>query len=91
VFVFADPLQGWTGEMEFIDGIRIALDDMGKTLADNVVLVAVAGDRIAGCVKIEQLDSGEAEVGMFAVDPEFQSCGVGRALLDAAHGVCVCM
>lgn len=77
--------QGWTGEMEFIDGIRIALEDMRKTLADSVVLVAVHGDRIAGCVKIEQLDSGEAEVGMFAVDPDFQSCGVGRALLDAAH------
>jgi hypothetical protein len=39
--------QGWTGEMEFIDGIRISLDDMKKLLAGNDALVLVArhGDR----------------------------------------------
>jgi ribosomal protein S18 acetylase RimI-like enzyme len=73
--------------MEFIDGIRIAPEDMVKTLGggEAAVLVAKHGDRLAGCIKIEQLDSGDAEVGMFAVDPDFQSSGVGRALLDAAH------
>jgi GNAT superfamily N-acetyltransferase len=52
---------------------------------DAVVLVAKHGDRCAGCVKIEELEDGDAEVGMFAVDPDFQSSGIGRALLDAAH------
>ena len=79
--------QGWTGEMDFIDGIRISAEDMRKTLlgGDAAVLVAKHKERLAGCIKVEQLDSGEAEVGMFAVDPDFQSCGVGSALLDAAH------
>ncbi len=79
--------QGWTGEMEFIDGIRISAEDMRKTLlaGDAAVLVAKHKERLAGCIKVEQLDSGQAEVGMFAVDPDLQSCGVGSALLDAAH------
>ena len=79
--------QGWTGEMDFIDGIRISLEDMKKTLegGEAAVLVAAAGEQLVGCVKIEPLDTGEAEIGMFAVDPDFQSCGVGRALLNAAH------
>jgi len=79
--------QGWTGEMDFIDGVRISAEDMRKTLLGNdaVVLVAQHKERLAGCIKIEQLDNGDAEVGMFAVDPDLQSCGLGSALLDAAH------
>jgi len=79
--------QGWTGEMQFIDGVRISAEDMRKTLQGNdaVVLVAQHKERLAGCIKVEQLDNGDAEVGMFAVDPDLQSCGLGSALLDAAH------
>jgi ribosomal protein S18 acetylase RimI-like enzyme len=73
--------------MDFIDGVRITLQDMRKTLegGEAVVLVAVDGDTTVGCVKIEQLETGESEIGMFAVDPDYQSCGVGAALLNAAH------
>jgi GNAT superfamily N-acetyltransferase len=73
--------------MDFIDGVRISAEDMRKTLQGNdaVVLVAQHKERLAGCIKVEQLDNGDAEVGMFAVDPALQSCGLGSALLDAAH------
>ena len=73
--------------MDFIDGVRISAEDMRKTLQGNdaVVLVAQHKERLAGCIKVEQLDNGDAEVGMFAVDPDLQSCGLGSALLDAAH------
>ena len=73
--------------MDFIDGVRITLQDMRKTLegGEAVVLVAVDGDTTVGCVKIEQLETGESEIGMYAVDPDYQSCGVGAALLNAAH------
>jgi N-acetylglutamate synthase-like GNAT family acetyltransferase len=80
--------QGWTGEMDFIDGVRISAEDMRKTLQgdDAEVLVAQHKEqRLAGCIKVEQLDNGDAEMGMLAVDPALQSCGLGSALLDAAR------
>lgn len=55
-----------------------------RQIAD-VVLVAKEAGRIGGMVTIA-LHPTAARIGLFAVDPEHQRQGVGRALMAAAHG-----
>jgi ribosomal protein S18 acetylase RimI-like enzyme len=85
--------QGWTGEMELLDGIRIAPDDMTKLLqaatagndALRVFVAYMESQGVIGCVKVERVSAEEAEIGMFSVDPGMQSRGVGSLLLDKAE------
>ncbi len=74
--------RGWTTEADLLDGERIApevlLDDLRRP-SSRVVLAERAGALLA-CAHIER--QGEAcYFGMFAVRPELQSAGVGKALL----------
>lgn len=48
-------------------------------------VVAERGSDVVGCIKVEKLDGGNAEVGLFAVDPSLQSRGAGSLLLGKAE------
>ncbi len=68
-------------------------DDPGRTddaeIAEAVraghMLVALAGGRIAGCLRTRALDATTSEVGLIGVDPGAWGGGTGRALVDAAE------
>ncbi|KAJ1494504.1 hypothetical protein T484DRAFT_1765686 [Baffinella frigidus] len=74
-------VQGWTGEMELLDGIRIAPYDMLMLLEKSqleqdglkVFVAYMEGEGVIGCVKVERVSADEAEIGMFSVDPSNQS------------------
>jgi GNAT superfamily N-acetyltransferase len=80
--------RGWTSEAHLVGGQRAdaAMVRHLVGLDDDVVLVAV-GDEGApfACCHLERRDAG-AFLGMFAVRPEAQGGGVGRAMLAAAEG-----
>jgi GNAT superfamily N-acetyltransferase len=68
-------------------------DDPGRSdeaeIAEAVraghMLVALAGGRIAGCLRTRVLDASTSEVGLIGVDPDAWGGGTGRALVDAAE------
>jgi len=82
-----DGREGWTGEMRFIDGIRIDMPAMLQALEDPkaTVFVASCQERPVGCIKVEKVAEDMAEVGMFAVDPDMQSKRIGSSLLQTAE------
>jgi ribosomal protein S18 acetylase RimI-like enzyme len=79
------------------DGYLAELADVAGRVDRTTVLVAVAGDRVVGCVTLELDDvigddddapePGAAHVRMFGVDPVARGRGVGRALMDACLAV----
>ena len=79
--------RGWTTEADLVGGQRA---DAGMIrhvigLEDDVVLLAVDRDgEPFACCHLERRD-GAAYLGMFAVRPEVQGRGVGRAMLGAAE------
>ncbi|MCU1490377.1 MAG: family N-acetyltransferase, partial [Acidimicrobiaceae bacterium] len=83
-----DPSRrGWTTEADLLEGQRTdaeAVVDVVGTSASDILLVEEDGELLACC----QLARGEGErayFGMFAVRPELQGKGIGRALIGAAE------
>jgi len=81
--------RGWTTEADLLDGQRVDPDMLREVLAQpstDVVLVHRDG-RLVGCCELERPRSagGAAHLGMFAVDPEQQGGGLGRAVLEHAE------
>ena len=81
---------GWTTEADLLDGQRIdaAMATAAVTAPDGVVLLgwdaATDGAGVTACCQLERRD-GYAYFGMFAVDPQRQGGGVGRAVLAEAE------
>jgi ribosomal protein S18 acetylase RimI-like enzyme len=80
----------WTNEHKLVKGPRISEDELKEIIAssDKTILVAEekAGNRsnLLGCILVEKQDD-EAYIGMLAVDPDRQSAGVGKLLLQSAE------
>lgn len=77
--------NGWTTEAELIDGPRTTRELLAVDLADPAITVLVAGEH-DGCAAVTHR-AGEptASFGMFAVRPDTQGSGTGRALQSAAE------
>ncbi|QOY63472.1 GNAT family N-acetyltransferase [Lysobacter sp. H21R4] len=88
---------GWTTEADLLDGQRTDVADLQACLAraDSMLLVAERpGDvdtdpaGIVACAYIAPDDdspSEAAQFGMFAVRPQLQGSGVGKAVMDEAE------
>lgn len=80
--------KGWTTEADLIGGdVRTDVGDVTRTFhrAGSVFLVCRTGDGPpSGCVNLQR-KGDRLYLGMFAVRPEMQGGGIGRALVNAAE------
>ena len=79
--------RGWNHEADILDGERITEKELDGLLADAEVTMLVArdGEALVGSVAVTRKSAVLAYLGMLCVDPNLQSAGIGRRLLDAAE------
>lgn len=76
---------GWTTEAHLVAGARADADEIREAITDEVhlLLVAERDGAVVGCCYTALHEDGRgAELGLFAVDPDVQGGGIGRALLE---------
>lgn len=71
----------------FIDGNRIAQDEVEEKLTNGYFLLAEDGDKLNGCVYVE-LRGARSYLGLLSVDPDLQQGGVGSLLMREAEKYC---
>lgn len=78
----ASSRLGWTTEADLLDGQRTDLAAILDELADpkRRLLLVRDGDELVACARLLSTPP-EAQFGLFAVRPERQGQGIGRALL----------
>lgn len=77
---------GWTTEADLLGGRRTDPDGVGAVVTDDgsiMLAVELAGDLVA-CCQLERRGDA-AYFGMFAVRPELQGAGLGKAVLAEAE------
>jgi ribosomal protein S18 acetylase RimI-like enzyme len=81
----------WTGEEHLVAGPRTTPEKLATLLskADCAILLcesttAAGGTEIVGSIHVEKAGD-DAHIAMLAVDPELQTSGVGRLLMQAAE------
>ncbi len=79
--------RGWNHEADILDGERVTDEELTELLGDPQVIMLVArdGDKCVGSVAVTRKDATLAYLGMLCVEPDLQSSGLGRRLLDAAE------
>nr|KAJ3420648.1 Retinol dehydrogenase 12 [Polyrhizophydium stewartii] len=91
---------GWTTEADIVSGMRIDLEGVTATIeSPNVILLVIEDadeDKLIGSIEIEHYDADTRTplhdgrtadavlLGLFAIEPAYQSRGAGSFLLDAA-------
>lgn len=80
--------QGWTTEADMLDGQRIDPGVLQRDIEreDSRILLAERGDSLLACAHVA-IEDGAGYFGMFAVRPDLQGGGVGKALLSEAERV----
>ena len=80
--------KGWTTEADLLDGPRIDPDVLATDLARprSIVLLAERGGALLACAHVAEED-GAGYFGMFAVCPELQGGGLGKAVLAEAERI----
>ncbi|MBV8156519.1 MAG: GNAT family N-acetyltransferase [Dyella sp.] len=80
--------RGWTTETHLIDGRRTDDANVEELIArtGSVVLLAERDGALVACCHVEQQGT-HGYFGMFAVTPELQMAGLGRALLAEAERI----
>jgi ribosomal protein S18 acetylase RimI-like enzyme len=81
--------QGWTTEADLIGGQRTDAAAVADTIAapDCRILLAEAAGDLVGCCMLERRAAQVAYFGMFAIRPDRQGAGLGRALLAQAERI----
>ncbi|KGM56905.1 GCN5 family acetyltransferase [Lysobacter arseniciresistens ZS79] len=79
---------GWTTEADLLDGNRIVPEVLLADIARprSRILLAGDGNALLGCAHVAEED-GAGYFGMFAVRPELQRGGLGRAILAEAERI----
>lgn len=79
--------RGWNHEADLLDGERVTDEELVELLSDPQVTMLIARDgaRCIGSVAVTRKGPTFAYLGMLCVEPDLQSSGLGRRLLDAAE------
>ena len=79
---------GWTTEADLLDGERIDREVLREDLLRprSRVLLAERDGELLACAHVAELE-GEGYFGMFAVRPELQGGGLGKAVLAEAERI----
>ena len=79
---------GWTTEADLLDGNRIAPEVLREDIEreHSRVIVASRDGAMLGCAHVA-IEDGAGYFGMFAVDPQRQAGGLGKAILAEAERV----
>jgi GNAT superfamily N-acetyltransferase len=77
---------GWTTEADLLGGQRTDAEAVTEliTTPGSVVLVVEAGDELVACCNLARHHGGAAYLGLFAVRPDAQGRGLGRAVVAEA-------
>jgi len=80
---------GWTTEADLLDGQRVDGDMVAAALAAGaVIILAEDKQQLLACAQLEAGAGPEtARFGMFAVRPDRQGSGLGRAVLAEAERI----
>jgi len=81
-----DSVLGWTHEAHLLEGERLNSDQLGAQLknVDASMLLAKKDNVLSGCMMLSH-SAEKTYLGTFAVSPEMQGKGVGRAMLQHAE------
>src|SRR3546814_34395 len=79
---------GWTTEADLLDGNRIDPDVLRGDIQrpDSRVRLAQREGQVLGCAHVA-IEDGAGYFGMFAVNPQLQAAGIGKALLAEAERI----
>ncbi|HEV7649029.1 MAG TPA: GNAT family N-acetyltransferase [Actinophytocola sp.] len=69
----------------WLGGARTGPAEMARLTRAGQIVVARLGEKLAGCVRLQQLDDELGEFGMLAAAPAHRGTGVGRALVRFAE------
>ncbi|MEO7222827.1 MAG: GNAT family N-acetyltransferase [Devosia sp.] len=77
-----EAAKGWTNESALLTGPRSSAKEIEELIreADARFVTAFEGETLVGCALIRREDSG-AYFGMFAIDPDTQGGGLGKAMM----------
>ncbi|MCP9760779.1 GNAT family N-acetyltransferase [Aquitalea sp. S1-19] len=77
---------GWTHESHLVQGARANTAQIAAVLASgtSVILLLEQDGELIASIQTER-DGDKVHIGMFAVSPERQACGLGKMLLAAAE------
>jgi ribosomal protein S18 acetylase RimI-like enzyme len=80
--------QGWTTEADILDGNRIVPEVLEADIRRprSRILIAERAGEMVGCAHVCEQE-GVGYFGMFAVRPDLQNAGVGRAVLAEAERI----
>jgi ribosomal protein S18 acetylase RimI-like enzyme len=80
----------WTNEHKLVKGPRISEPELREIISSSDKAILVCEEQrdsrriLLGCIQVEH-DGDEAYIGMLAVDPDRQSSGIGKLLLQSAE------
>ncbi len=80
---------GWTTEADLLGGQRTDEQELAAILQqpDSMILLAISGTDIIGCVELQRRDSESAYLGMLVIRPSLQGQGLGSRLMAGAERV----
>jgi 2-hydroxy-6-oxonona-2,4-dienedioate hydrolase len=73
----------------WVDGsTRVTPAELAAMIQAGTIAVARIAGQIAGCIRVQRLESGEGEFGLLVAQPRLRGIGIGRELVRFAEQDC---
>ncbi|WP_082881407.1 GNAT family N-acetyltransferase [Lederbergia galactosidilytica] len=84
-----NDVYGVSEENLWMDGaVRTTVEEIAEYTENGEIAVARSMEQIIGCVRVTWIDKETGELGMLAVDEQYQGTGIGRKLILFAEEKC---